>query len=78
MNITLIYREGCHLCDDFEVELAAFCRQKALDYQKQDVDGDYELYRLYNELVPVLLINDKMVNHYFFDQEQVLASLDPA
>ncbi len=78
MNITLIYREGCHLCDDYETQLQGFCQKNGLQYQKRDVDSDYELYRLYNELVPVLLINDQVVNYYFFEPEKLIAFVDPA
>lgn len=53
MELVLVTRQGCHLCD----QALALLRELGLEPQLADVDADEELFRLYDWRVPVVLTN---------------------
>ena len=53
MELVLVTRQDCHLCD----QALALLRELGLDPQLADVDADEELFRLYDWRVPVVLTN---------------------
>ena len=53
MDLVLVTRQGCHLCD----EALALLRDLGLDPLLVDVDTDDELFRLYDWRVPVVLVD---------------------
>ena len=55
--LTLVTRQGCHLCD----EALSLLQELGLEPQLADVDADAELYRLYDFRVPVLLRDRQVV-----------------
>ena len=57
MKLALVTRTPCHLCDD----AAAALRRAGLAFERLDVDADPELLALYNEAVPVLLLDGREV-----------------
>jgi len=57
MDLDLVTRRGCHLCDDAERLLTAAGHQVRL----LDVDADAELFRLYDFRVPVVLRSGRLV-----------------
>ncbi|HEY8840904.1 MAG TPA: glutaredoxin family protein [Candidatus Dormibacteraeota bacterium] len=57
MDLVLVTRQGCHLCD----EALALLRDLGLDPLLVDVDTDDELFRLYDWRVPVVLVDGAVV-----------------
>ncbi len=57
MELVLVTRQGCHLCD----EALALLRELGLEPQLADVDADDELFRLYDWRVPVVLADGVVV-----------------
>ena len=55
--LTLVTRQGCHLCD----EALSLLQELGLEPQLADVDADAEFYRLYDFRVPVLLRDGQVV-----------------
>jgi Glutaredoxin-like domain (DUF836). len=53
VELVLVTRQGCHLCD----QALALLRELGLEPQLADVDADEELFRLYDWRVPVVLTN---------------------
>ena len=51
MEIVLVTRQGCHLCD----QALALLRDLGIDPKLADVDADDELFRLYDWRVPLVL-----------------------
>jgi glutaredoxin len=51
VELVLVTRQGCHLCD----EALALLRELGHEPQLADVDADEELFRLYDWRVPVVL-----------------------
>ncbi|HTE84479.1 MAG TPA: glutaredoxin family protein [Dehalococcoidia bacterium] len=57
MNVVLVTREGCHLCD----EALSLLRDLGLHPELADVDADDELDRLYDFRVPVVLVDGAVI-----------------
>jgi len=81
-HLTLITRQGCHLCDEASNDLARLLARftelhpdKPYTVDVVDVDADSELISKYSEEVPVLLLNGEQVSFFRIDIERVLAKL---
>jgi glutaredoxin len=76
LQLTLYYREKCHLCDAMRKALVAFSRNRqAIEWREIDIDRDVELIRRYDVLVPVLCLGEREVCHHFFDESALIAAL---
>jgi thioredoxin reductase (NADPH) len=76
LQLTLYYREKCHLCDSMRKSLVAFSRNRqAIEWREIDIDRDVDLIRRYDILVPVLCLGDREVCHHFFDESALIAAL---
>jgi predicted thioredoxin/glutaredoxin len=65
VQVVLITRRGCHLC---EKALGAL-RALGIEPELRDVDADVELHRLYDWRVPVILSDGRVVAEGRIDQE---------
>ena len=81
-ELTLITRQGCHLCEEASNDLARLLARftelhpdKPYTVDVVDVDSDPELRDKYSEEVPVLLLNGEQVSFFRIDVERVLAKL---
>lgn len=83
INLTLITRQGCHLCEvasnDLAGVIAKFSElhpdiQYAVDVA--DVDSYAEFYEKYSEEVPVLLLNGNQIAFFRIEQQRVLEKLE--
>jgi glutaredoxin len=72
MQLTLYYREGCHLCETMLQALRGL--QSRLDFEVRliDIDRDERLRQRYDEWVPVLCADDEEICHYHLDVEALL------
>lgn len=74
IRFTLYGNDYCHLCHDMVEQLKNFCEQLNLNYQLEwieldDIHGENpSLYAEYELKIPVLLLNDSEVCHYFLDE----------
>jgi glutaredoxin len=57
MRVTLVTRNGCHLCD----EALRLLEELNVHPELADVDADNDLYRLYDFRVPVVLVDGAVV-----------------
>ncbi len=71
-GLLLLSRSYCYLCDEM---LAALHRLKVFP-TVVDVDADPALVALWDEKVPVLLLNGVEVCHYHLDERALRALLD--
>lgn len=81
-ELTLITRQGCHLCEEASNDLARLLARftelhpdKPYTVDVVDVDSDPELVSKYSEEVPVLLLNGEQVSFFRIDVERVLGRL---
>ncbi|MDX2220394.1 MAG: glutaredoxin family protein [Burkholderiales bacterium] len=67
IELTLLSRTYCHLCEDMLNALAQHPRQGEFRVQVVAVDADPGLEDRYGILVPVLLHKDEEICHYHLD-----------
>ncbi|MDH3634391.1 MAG: glutaredoxin family protein [Gammaproteobacteria bacterium] len=74
MELTLYYREQCHLCDAMRKALVVFARKNpSVSWNELDIDRDTELIRRFDARVPVLCYGDTEICHFFFDESALIA-----
>ncbi len=71
VTLTLYFREGCHLCDEMLQALMSLQLSLTFELQQIDVDDDPLLARRYNELVPVLALDDEEICHHRLDEARL-------
>ncbi len=82
IEITLIGRSGCHLCEVAQGDLAQVIARFAHEYPSvkysiDDVDIDQNpQFSHFTDEVPVLLINGQQVSFWRIDQDRVFAKLE--
>jgi hypothetical protein len=74
-ELTVIYREGCHLCDVMLAQLAALQVELGFRVRPVDVDSDADLVEDYGVLVPVLLLEEREICHYHLDEAALRQAL---
>jgi glutaredoxin len=72
VRLTLISREGCHLCEVAEQTLDRIAPGQ---WTKVDVDADVELERDYGDRVPVLLLDGKEHGYWRIEEDRLLRDL---
>lgn len=83
VQLTLIGKPGCHLCDDAREAVAQVLSdfqighpQVSVGLQEQNILDDQALMARYSEEIPVLLINDKVHNYWRIDKERLTLALE--
>jgi hypothetical protein len=83
IELTLIGKPGCHLCEDAELAvdrvLASFLAGNpsvSVSITQQNILDDAELAARYSEEIPVLLINSKVHNYWRIDEERFARALN--
>lgn len=75
MTLTLMYREYCSLCRHMLAALEPWQAQYGFALQVVDVDADPVLEARYNEQVPVLLLGETEICHWYLDAARLEAVL---
>ena len=87
IDLTLIGKSGCHLCDEarvtvnavvgaFRAEYTGVARHIQVNLVELDILVDEELWNKYSEEVPVLLINGKVHNYWRIDPVRLRGALE--
>ena len=87
IDLTLIGKSGCHLCDEarvtvnavvgaFRAEYTGVARHIQVNLIEHDILVDEELWNKYSEQVPVLLINGKIHNYWRIDPVRLRGALE--
>lgn len=74
MEVVLVTRQGCHLCDD----ALASIRSLGVEPKLRDVDSDDALHALYDWRVPVVLVHDRVIAEGHVDIDMLRRALKPA
>ena len=79
IDIVLFHKEDCGLCDQVLAELEAFIRDHGLEKQVclrlMDILDNTEWYDRYSERIPVVMVNNQIVCHFFLDEPALLRAL---
>jgi len=73
--LKLYGRAWCHLCEDLRAELEPIAAEFGVAIEWIDIDTDPELEALYDELVPVLVLDGVELCHYRLDEARVRSGL---
>lgn len=72
LELELLTRKNCHLCDEMKAVLDAELPALGLSYAVVDVDRDAALCERFGDTVPVLLRNGNPVAKVRIDRERLL------
>ena len=78
IQLTLIGKPGCHLCDDAEVVIQEVLSEfeGSVALAKENILEDDELFARYSEEIPVLLINGQVHNYWRIDPVRFREALE--
>ncbi len=71
LQLTLYYREGCHLCDDMAFSLRELLAASQHRVEHVDIDRDKVLRQRFMADVPVLCHGDEVICKHFLDAEKL-------
>ncbi len=75
LKFILYSRSNCPLCEAMEDELRPFIEKYGITVNRQYIDNEAALQKLYGDKVPVLTLNDEILCHYFLDTETLLKAI---
>ena len=75
MQLTLYYREGCHLCEVMLQALRGLQSDMEFEVSLVDIDREPDLRQRYDEWVPVLCRGELEICHYQLDLEALNRAL---
>jgi len=73
--VTVVSRQGCHLCEVAEADVARICAELAVEWRVEDVDTDAALLAEYGDRVPVILIDDVEHGYWRLEEDRFRAAL---
>jgi predicted thioredoxin/glutaredoxin len=71
VEIVLVTRQGCHLCD----QALAMLRSLGVDPLLRDVDADEQLHSQYDWRVPVVLVDGRVVAEGRIDHKALAGAI---
>jgi glutaredoxin len=74
-TVTVVSRQGCHLCEVAEAEVARICTELDVEWAVTDVDEDTELRAEYGDRVPVILIDGAEHGYWRLEEDRFRAAL---
>lgn len=66
--LTLLGRDGCHLCEDMRVALKPWAARFQFEVEEIDITGKAELEARYGWDIPVLLAAEAEICRHFLDE----------
>jgi predicted thioredoxin/glutaredoxin len=73
VEVVLVTRQGCHLCDDALASL----RSLGFEPELRDVDSDDQLHALYDWRVPVVMVDGRVIAEGRVNPEMLIKALKP-
>ena len=74
-KVTLYTRKGCCLCDEAKRVIQSARNRAGFDLDEVDIDADPEAQRLYNDEVPVIVIDGRKAFKYRVTVDELLKKL---
>ncbi|HLP22615.1 MAG TPA: glutaredoxin family protein [Microbacteriaceae bacterium] len=76
-RLTLIGRDGCHLCDDARAAVAeVLAHFPEVTFEELSIDSNPELRYAYADEIPVVLIDGAMHTYWRVDGERLTRALN--
>lgn len=74
-RVTLLTREGCHLCEDARTVVQGACKDTGSEFSEVDITTDATLLRDYAEYVPVVFVDGAPWDRLRIDPHRLRAVL---
>ncbi|WP_084038706.1 glutaredoxin family protein [Demequina sp. NBRC 110053] len=74
-RVSLITREGCHLCADARAVVASVCSAAGVEWREVDVDAHARLAERFAEEVPVVIVDGQVVGFWRIDADRLRSAL---
>ena len=74
-RVTLIGREGCHLCEDARAVIETVLAGTGDTFIERDIDAEPELKARYWEQIPVVLVDGRQIASWRVDPDRLQAAL---
>ncbi|CAB4673257.1 unannotated protein [freshwater metagenome] len=75
MNVTIVGKPGCHLCDEARAIVEQVCSETGATWDELSVLEDVALFDSYWEKIPVLLIDGEIHDFWRVDPEKLRRAL---
>ena len=73
--VTVVSRQGCHLCEVAEADVARICGELGEPWEVTDVDADPELRAEYGDQVPVIMIDGREHGYWRVEEDRFREAL---
>ena len=74
-RVTLVVREGCHLCEPAREVVARVAADLGVGWEEVDVDSDPELVARWSHEVPVTLVDGRQHDFWRVDENRLRDAL---
>lgn len=74
-RVVVYSREGCHLCEVAEAQVAQVCAETGDTWTRIDIDTDPELRQRFTEQVPVTFVDGAQHDFWRVDAERLRTAL---
>lgn len=76
-RVTLLYRPGCHLCEQAREVITRVVADLDVPFDERDITQSQEDLEKYWEMIPVVLIDDVQHDFWRVDESRLRAALTP-
>ncbi|MGW4057382.1 glutaredoxin family protein [Amycolatopsis sp. cmx-4-61] len=76
-EVTVMGRDGCHLCEVAEADVARICGELGVAWTAEDVDTDPEWRAEYGDRVPVILVDGAEHGYWRVEEDRLRRALQP-
>lgn len=70
-HVTLLTRDGCHLCEDARSIVTAVCRDTGSQFSEVDITTDAALLRDYANYIPVVFVDGAPWDQLRIDEDRL-------
>jgi hypothetical protein len=74
-EVTLLVRQGCHLCEVARGEIARICGELGTAWSEVDADADPELRAEYGDRLPVILVDGREHDYFEVSEKRLRTAL---
>ncbi|MFI5426783.1 glutaredoxin family protein [Aeromicrobium sp. UC242_57] len=74
-RVVVYSREGCHLCEVAEAQVAEICAELGTSWTRVDIDDDPDLHQRFTEQVPVTFVDGAQHDFWRVDPERLRKAL---
>ena len=75
VRVTLVNRNGCHLCVAARETVARVAAELGVGWEEVDVDSDPDLLAKWSDEVPVTLVDGRQLDYWRVDEARLRAAL---